>query len=223
MTRPHRFAGESRALLQTYQRRGLLPTVLLLSCVLHTAAAGQSELPIVIWGGTSAMTVPWHLEPVTKRMNPAFMIGTDHPLKSGNRWSFFFAVNLGFVQHHWWMTGVSLEPEIGVGRTIPGGFHADLRLGLGYMHFFWRRKSLELKNGRYIQATDWGKPSFIVPLSVTLGYRGDPDHALSVSPFVSARWGVQALFLDEIPAVTHFFLFGGVRIERGRKTSSGGK
>jgi hypothetical protein len=101
----------------------------------------------------------------------------------------YYAVNLGFFRHHWWMTGVSLEPEVGISRTLPGGFHADLRLGLGYMHYFWRRKILVHEDGRYGEATNWGKPSVIMPLSVTVGYRGSSDRPVSVAPFVSSEGG----------------------------------
>jgi len=160
---------------------------------------------------------------VNDRFNPAFLVGTDHTMRSGDHWRFFYGVNVGFFQHHWWMTGLSLEPELGIGRSLPGGLHADLRLGLGYMHYFWRRETLELEDGCYEKATDWGKPSLILPLSLTLGYRGDPDNPVSVQPFVSARWGVQGLFLDEVPAMTHLFLLGGVRIERGGDTPDGGR
>lgn len=205
-------------------RAGVLLSLLLSVCFVSAPpAAAQPGTPVVLSMGTHALTTPWYLGPVTDRMNPAFMVGTDHSIRTGGRWRFFYALNLGFFRHHWWMTGVSLAPELGIGRSIPGGFRADLRLGLGYMHYFWRRETLELKNGRYVKATDWGHPSLIVPLSVTLEYRGDPTRPLSVSPFVSARWTGQGLFLDEVPAMTHLFLFGGVRIERGRQDTTEGR
>jgi hypothetical protein len=128
----------------------------------------------------------------------------------------YHTVNLGFFQHYWWMTGLFLDAEFGVGRALPAGFQADLRLGVGYLHYFWRRESLELEDGRYVQVTDWGRPSLWVPLSVVLGYRGNPARPLAVAPFISAQWAAQALFQDEIPAMTHFFLLVGVRIEFGR-------
>jgi hypothetical protein len=151
------------------------------------------------------------------------MAGTDRTLRSSAHWRFYYGVNVAFFRHKWWMTGVSLEPELGIGRTFSPGLQADLKLGLGYMHYFWRRESLELKDGTYVQATNWGKPSVILPLSLTLGYGGDPDKPLSVAPFVSARWGVQGLFLDGVPAMTHLLLLGGVRIERGSEEAGGGR
>lgn len=186
-------------------------------------AEGQSDFPVVLSAGAHSLTTPWYLSPVGDGFNPAFMVGTDHALKSGEHWSFFYGLNIGFFQHRWWMTGLSLEPELGIGRSLPGGFHADLRLGLGYMHYFWRREVLELEDGRYVEARDWGRPSLILPLSLNLGYRGDPDSPVSIQPFVSARWGVQGLFLEEVPAMTHLFLLGGVRIERGGDTSDEGR
>lgn len=186
-------------------------------------AAAQSGTPVVLSMGTHSLTTPWYLGPVADRINPAFMVGTDRSIRTRDKWRFFYALNLGFFRHHWWMTGLSLEPELGIGRSIPGGFQADLRLGLGYLHYFWRRETLELKDGRYVKAADWGHPSLIVPLSLTLQYRGDSTDPLSVSPFVSARWAGQGLFLDEVPAMTHLFLFGGVRIERGQHGSPEGR
>jgi len=199
-----------------------LPVLLLLAMWIQPAQA-QSESPLVLALGTHALTVPWYLEPFSTGFNPAFQVGTDRSIRSGDHWSFFYAVNLGFFRNQWWMTGISLEPEVGIGRSLPGGFHADLRLGLGYMHYFWRRKTLELDDGRYVEQTDWGKPSLFLPLSATVGYRGDSDDPLSVSPFVTARWGVQGLFLAEVPAATHLSFLGGLRIERGRDNTNGGR
>lgn len=185
--------------------------------------ATQTGSPVVLSMGTHALTVPWYPGPISNGFNPAFMVGTDHSIRSGDHWSFFYAVNVGFFRNQWWMTGISLEPELGIGRSLAGGFHADLRLGLGYMHYFWRRKTLEFNEGRYEESRSWGKPSLILPLSATLGYRGDSGDPLSVSPFVTARWGVQGMFLSEVPAMTHFLLLGGVRIERGQNDTGGGR
>ena len=121
------------------------------------------------------------------------MVGTDRTIRSNEHWRFYYQLNLGFFRHRWWTGGISLEPELGIGRSLGGGFQADLRIGLGYMHYFWRRESLELKEGEYVEATDWGKPSLILPLSLTLGYPGPTDDPLSVSPFITGRWGVAAL------------------------------
>jgi hypothetical protein len=205
--------------------RPIFLQILLISCLLVEAphAAGQSGTPVILSAGAHALTTPWYPEPVTDRLNPAFMVGTDHAIRSGKSWRFFYTVNLGFFRHHWWMTGVSIEPELGIGRSVAGGVQADLRLGLGYMHYFWRRKTLELEDGRYVEATNWGKPSLILPLSVTLGYGGSSGHPLAVAPFVSARWAAQGLFLDEVPVMTHLFLLGGVRIQRGREDTSEGR
>ncbi len=176
--------------------------------------AAQTGTPVTLAVGTQSLTIPWYTAPVAYRFNPALMVGTDTPLKSGDRWRLLFGVNIGFFRNHWWMTGVSLEPEIGISRTLPGGCYSDVRIGVGYLHYFWRRQRLELKDGRYAPVSDWGSPSMIIPMSATLAYRGNPDAPLEVSPFVSARWGVQGLFRSEVSVATHMFLLGGVRIER---------
>jgi hypothetical protein len=150
------------------------------------------------------------------------MMGTDRTIRSSDHWRVFYGVNVSFFRHHWWMSGVSVEPELGIGWRVAGGFEADIRIGLGYMHYFWRRKTLELREGRYVEAKDWGRPSLILPLSLTLGYPGEKDDPLSVSPFVTARWGIQGLFLKEVPVMTHLQLLGGVRIEDVEDKPKGG-
>jgi hypothetical protein len=112
------------------------------------------------------------------------------------------------------LSGISIEPEVGASRLLPGGLHADLSLGLGYMHYFWRRQPLELKDGRYVEETDHGSPSLYLPLSAKVGYWGDPDRNPFLAPFVTARWGVQGLFQEEVPVVMHLQLLGGVRFGR---------
>lgn len=186
-------------------------------------AAAQAGKPVTVAVGTQSLTVPWHTAPVTYRFNPALVVGTDTPLKSGESWRLLLGVNIGFFRNHWWMTGISLEPEIGIGRVLPGGFYTDVRLGAGYLHYFWRRPRLELQEGRYVPAADWGSPSLIVPVSATLAYRGNRADPLRVSPFVSARWGVQGLFRSGVSVATHLFLLGGVRIEPSSSTNVGGR
>jgi len=196
-------------------------TSISLCAVCAVPGLAQSSFPISVSAGTHALTFPWYLAPVNDRLNPAAMVGTDRSLRTGERWSLTLGMNVGFFQDHWWMTGVSLEPELRVGRMLPGGVKTDVGLGIGYLHCFWRRQTLALEDGRYVESTSWGRPSVIVPLSLTVAYRGDSSHPVSVSPFVTARWAVQGLFLDEIPAATHLFLLGGVRIGRGRDAGGG--
>jgi hypothetical protein len=206
-------------------RRGVPPLILvLLLCLWNSAsAAEQSKLPLVVTTGTHSLTAPWHLGPTTNRVNPALIIGTEHMLKPEGRVRLYLTANLGFFQHYWWMTGLFADSELGTSCGLAYGFHADFKLGLGYMHYFWRRKLLELSNGRYARATDWGRPSLTVPLSAVLGYRGDAARPLAVQPFISARWAVQALFLDEVPVMPHLFLLVGVRIDMERVMSTFGR
>ena len=194
--------------------RSILVLILLFSFFFAYVTAAQS-LPLVVSGGTHSLTVPWHLEPVTKRLNPALIVGTEHMLKSGKRIQLYYTANLGFFQHYWWMTGVYLNTELGMRQALPLGLYADMRLGVGDMHYFWRRKSLELEDGKYVQATNWGKPSLMVPLSLTFGYRGSSTRPISVVPFVSMQWAIQALFADEVPVMTHNLILVGVRMSTG--------
>jgi hypothetical protein len=202
-----------------WAQRLLIDLAVPLLAVLHaTALEGQSKSAIQVSLGAHALTVPWYPGPVTDGFDPFVMAGGDRSLRSGEHWTLSFGINLGFFRDYWWMTGLSVEPELRIGRRLPGGFHTDLGLGLGYMHYFWRRETLELRDGRYVDARDRGSPSLILPLSWTLGYRGSTARPLVVSPFVSARWGVQLLFKDEVPVMTHLSLSGGIRIQRNGGT-----
>ena len=194
-----------------------LTIILIVSlCVANTTSlAAQSRFPLIVSGGTHTLTVPWHLSPVTNRLNPALIVGTERMLKSGRHIQLYQTVNLGFFQHYWWMTCVFLNTELGVRQALPLGFYADMRIGVGYKHYFWRRKVLELEDGRYVQVTNWGKPSLMVPLSVTLGYRGSSTRSHAVEPFFSMQWIIQALFADEVPVMTHNLILVGVRMSTG--------
>jgi hypothetical protein len=177
---------------------------------------------VVVSGGTHSLTVPWHTGPITERFNPAFRVGTERMLKDGRHVTLFQTASLGFFQHYWWMTGILIDTELGIRRGLPLGLHADLRLGAGYLHYFWRRQILVLEDGEYVEARDWGRPSLVIPLSLVLGYRGSAERPLTTSPFVSAQWPVQAMFTDEIPAMTHFILSVGLRMNLGGRHSPSG-
>ena len=207
------------------KRCSVFPFILLLALSAGGATAldTQSQSPLVFSAGTHSLTVPWHAGPVTDRLNPTFLIGTERTLRPGGRLRLYQTANLGFFQHYWWMTGVFLDTELGVSHTLPLGFHADLRLGVGYLHSFWRRETLELKDGKYVHARDWGRPSLIVPLSIVIGYRGGSPRPLTIAPFISAQWAVQAPFTNESPVMTHLFLHVGVRINRGSVTATAGR
>jgi hypothetical protein len=143
------------------------------------------------------------------------MVGTERTLKSGERWRFYQTANLGYFQHHWWISGVTLDTELGIGRRLPLGLHSDLRLGLGYLHYFWRREGMTIRDGRYEPAADWGRPALIVPFSAVLGYRGSSHRPAAVSPFVAARWVPTATFLEDEPVISNLLLLGGLRLEWG--------
>jgi hypothetical protein len=175
-------------------------------------AFNKSRISYTFSMGTQALTVPWYLDPIFKRLNPAFSTGAEYPVKKWKSISIYETVNAGFLQHYWWMTALYLDTDCGARFAFPFGFCSDINAGLGYMHYFFRRKTMELRNGEYIQAPDWGKPSIILPLSIGLGYIGKPGHALSVAPFLSMKWIVQGTFLEEIPAMTHILLSAGIRM-----------
>ncbi len=209
--------------MRYYKCFQFLILILPLSVGNTTSLAGQSRFALVVSCGTQSLTVPWHLGPITDRLNPVFIVGAERTLKPGNRMRLYHTANLGFFQHYWWMSGVFLDTELGASYRLPLGFRADLRLGVGYLHYFWRRKILELRDGKYVQVTDWGKPSLIAPLSVEFGYRGSSTSPLAISPFISVQWAVQGLFLDEVPVMPHLLILVGARIPFERIKPTGGR
>jgi len=188
----------------------------------RTVRTEEAQYPFLVSTGTHSLTVPWHTGPVNDRWNPAFIIGTERTLKRPGHVRLYGTANIGYFRNYWWMTGVFLNSELGVGRRLPFGFHVDLRLGIGYLHYFWRRKVMELEDGRYVSAKDWGKPSLMIPLTLVLGYGGNPERPLTVAPFAAVQWAVQTPFIEESAAMTHFFLMLGARINwRESKPVSG--
>ena len=209
------------------KRRRYLPLLILaLSLGSAHAATRQtpSRPPLVISLGTHSLTFPWHPEQVTRRLNPALMVGTERTLRPGRRVRLYQTANLGLFQHYWWMTAAFLNTEMGSSFALPLGIRTDLRLGIGYLHYFWRRQLLELRDGVYAPVTDWGKPSLMIPLSLELGYRKKPSrpHAQTIEPFVAVQWIAQGLFLDEIPALPHLLVLVGARIPMERVNPAGG-
>ncbi len=177
------------------------------------AAEELARYRATVAAGSHSLTVPWHPGPVTDRFHPAVAMGGERRLTTRGRLELYLAADLGLFRHYWWMTGVSVEPGLGLGCRLPVGLRADVKLGVGYLHYFWRRPILELEDGRYAVATDWGRPSLVVPLSVMVGYRGTGHRPLVAAPFLSARWMAQALFADQVPLVPHFQLLLGVRVD----------
>jgi hypothetical protein len=200
----------------------LLAVILQLWLAGPAYAEGGSWPPLAISSGTHSLTVPWHTGPVAKRLNPALFAGTERVLRRGRHLTLIQTANLGFFQNYWWMNGITADTELGIRRWLPLGLDVDLRVGAGYMHYFWRRQTLVLEGGRYVKARDWGRPSLVIPMSLVLGYSGNGANRLSMSPFICARWAVQALFKEEIPVMTHFILSAGLRMDwGGRSTPSG--
>lgn len=177
------------------------------------SAFTASRVSFTVTMGTQALTIPWYVNPLFKRVNPAFSVGAAYPLKRWKYIDLYQSVNTGFLQHYWWMSALYLDTESGTRFTAPFGFYADVNAGLGYMHYFLRRETMVLKNGSYVREPDRGMPSIIVPMSLSLGYSGKPDQQPLFAPFLSIRWILQGMFLEEIPAMSHMLLMAGVRIQ----------
>ncbi|MFQ5606074.1 MAG: hypothetical protein ACE5HS_22610 [bacterium] len=95
--------------------------------------------------------------------------------------------------------------------------YTDVLLGVGYLHTFRSRKLFAVKNGAFEPVADGGKPSFMLPLSVALGYHFKSSKRLSFSPFVSYRWFLQAFLGDSDAGMTHLLLTVGTKIYFGGK------
>ena len=205
-------------------RRNVVPTSILLFLffiINATSLTAQSRFPFVVSGGVQAVTVPWYMKPIKYRLNPVLTVGTERIFKPGGSLQWLYTANIGILRNYWWMTGAFADVEIGFRHSLPLGFYDDMRLGAGYMHYFWRRETFELKDGKYVRAIDFGNPSGIVPLSIVLGYRGNSARPKKIIPFVSAQWIFHVLLKEEIPALTHVLILGGVRITLGQDKQTG--
>jgi hypothetical protein len=177
--------------------------------------SGPPSILFEAYAGTHALSVPWYLDPVNDRFNPAIIFGAQRTLRPAGFARLLGSVDLGFFQSYWWMTAVFANCAFGMERSIAWGLVADLRLGLGYMHFFWRRKTLAFRDGKYVSARDWGHSSLLVPLSTSLGYEGTGARPWRVSPFLRLQWAVQTPVTEEAAVMTHLFFFVGTRIRWG--------
>ncbi|MGH7454162.1 MAG: hypothetical protein ACRENG_22605 [bacterium] len=189
---------------------------------LSTNAIAQSDssktkepLPLVVSVGTHTLSFPWYNKPLTYRFNPGLVIGTEFTHKKWKHFRFSQPVNLGFFQHEYIESGLFVNTDLGFSYVTGFGLHADFLLGAGYLHTFSRRKLFELKNGEYVEATDWGRPAFMFSLAGALGYQFKSNRRLSFSPFIQYRWFAQTPFADEIPVITHLLLSVGTKIYFG--------
>lgn len=177
----------------------------------------QGRRPLVISVGTHAASFPLYNKPLTYRINPGMVIGTEFTHKKGQHFRFYQTANLGTFHHKFMGTSVFVNTDVALGYTTGFGLYADVLLGVGYLHTFRPRKVFAVKNEEFEQVTDWGKPSFMIPLSVELGYKIKGDKRFSVSPFVMYKWFAQVPNNKSIPVMSHLLLTIGTKIYFGGK------
>ena len=114
MAGPHKSAIGSHLVRWTCRRCVILLILLLPLCKgIPSPLAAEPRFPLIISAGAHSLSVPWHMGPATKRLNPALIVGTERTLRPGGRVRLYQTANFGFFQHYWWVTGLSIGHRAG--------------------------------------------------------------------------------------------------------------
>ena len=106
----------------------------------------------------------------TRPIHPGISAGTEFRYNKGLKNQWFQAVRLGVLYHRFAQTAVQLYTETGYRRSIWRGTAAELRLGGGYLHSFPGVEIFRLKDGRYVQKNNFGRPQVMAGGTFGLSY-----------------------------------------------------
>ncbi len=102
--------------------------------------------------------------------NPALTIGTEYILTEKGNHDWHLAANIGGYYHKTWKSAIFLTTEIGY-RYHLQRWNFSTHLGVGYAHTFESRPIYEPDgNGNFVQATNYGNPTFMPSAELQIGY-----------------------------------------------------
>ena len=118
--------------------------------------------------------------------HPGAMIGTEWKLNQHPRNDVFLTANLGGYHHRLLSSGIFLSSELGFRYRSSIGLFAQASVGAGYLHAFYPGEVYEFDDTeqRFQKATNTGRSSLLIPVSLGLGYKlGSDPYAPEVLVF----------------------------------------
>lgn len=163
----------------------------------------QSNFPVKVAISNEATAIPY-TRFVTTPFHPTLQVGTEYFYSNGAHHDFYQTVNAGYIFHHYLYQGIYLNTGLGYDYIFPFGLKLKSNFELGYLHTFSTQDEYQLKNGDYVQGTDWGNARLMPVLSIGLGYVIKNKNICSSEIFMLYKSWVEYPYSPGfIPAMTH--------------------
>ncbi len=171
-------------------------------------AAGEYEVKtkpkLTVMLSLGSHNISWPFQILTPA-HPLVKLGIEFPLC---RTSFGYVpcrFNAGgFINKDFDLHGLFLNVESGFRAESNLGLFAELTASVGYLHTFEGRQTyFRDEEGRWREATDWGRPNFLGGFGLGLGY-GLERFNIPVQQYSQYQWFIQAVYVKhDIPLMAH--------------------
>ena len=133
-----------------------------------------------------------------KPLYPGLTIGL-YRLRTDKLISFPQSVQLGFFYNNVAGSALFIHLDQGIRSNLKYGFFSEGSLGIGYFHALhpgdiYKRDG----NDEYVKAIDFGKPSFMLSLSESIGFDFSQKYGIPVAPFIKGQWIVSYPYFDMV-------------------------
>ena len=166
----------------------------------------QSNFPVKVGFGNEATAVPYS-RLVTTPVHPTFQIGTEYYYNHREHHDFYQTANIGYIFHNYLYQGIYLNTGIGYDYIFDFGLKLKSIFELGYLQTFSTQDEYQLKNGEFVNGTDWGNARLMPALSIGFGYiikkENIPSSEISL---LYKSWAEFPYSPGFIPVMTHINL-----------------
>ncbi|TAD98091.1 MAG: hypothetical protein EAZ97_11365 [Bacteroidetes bacterium] len=129
-------------------------------------------------------------------IHPAITFGTEYSWWRNSNQHVFSPIRLGIFYNRYNASGVYLATGIGYRYTMDLGLFVDGSLEVGYLHYFRPFATMTFKDGLYESGYDFGKPSVILPFTISIGYDFSNLTEYYWSIFLRYKWFLQTPYND---------------------------
>lgn len=147
-------------------------------------------------------------------LHPGLSLGTEFTYQTGNKWSVFQKINIGYFNHKYAARAVFLDTELGYRHFLIASLYAEGSLGIGYLHSFHPTKEIFAlnNNGEYEEVIDYGKPAFTISSSIGLGYEFKLKSGKPFILYIRYQPKIQMPYSSESPIYPHLKMHLGIRV-----------
>lgn len=166
----------------------------------------QTDFPIKVGISNEATAIPY-TRFFTNPIHPTIQVGTEYFYSSGPHHDFYQTGNLGYIFHNYLYQGIYLNTGVGYDYIFKFGLKLKSNFELGYLHTFSTQDEYQLKDGAYVNGTDWGNARLMPTLSLGFGYVFKKENAITSEIFLLYKSWVEYPYSPGfIPIMTHINL-----------------